>query len=66
MPVIINDLTYCGTTGIAGNTLFMWLKEGIVSDVEYRYCRGWTLFAGAHVGAVKGKANGVLAVSRSD
>jgi predicted site-specific integrase-resolvase len=55
MPVVINDETYyrtaevCGMVGISRNTLFRWLKEGIVSDVEYRDWRGWRLFTAAQV-----------------
>jgi len=71
MPVVINDKTYYRTTevcrriGISRNTLFRWLKEGIVSDVEYRDCRGWRLFTPAQVEAVRTKSNHVTAIRRS-
>lgn len=72
MPVVINDQTYyrtadvCRTVGISRNTLFRWLKEGVVSDVEYRDCRGWRLFTPAEVEAIRTKTNHVFTISRSD
>jgi predicted site-specific integrase-resolvase len=72
MPVAINDQTYyrtadvCRTVDISRNTLFRWLKEGVVSDVEYRDCRGWRLFTPAQVEAIRTKTNHVFAISRSD
>jgi predicted site-specific integrase-resolvase len=72
MSVVINERTYyrtaevCRMVGISRNTLFRWLKEGIVSDVEYRDCRGWRLFTSAQVEAVRTKTNHVFATSRSD
>jgi len=72
MPVVVNDQTYyrtadvCRMVGISRNTLFRWLKEGIVSDVEYRDCRGWRLFTPAQVEAVRTKTNHVFAINRSD
>jgi hypothetical protein len=44
MLVVIDDHNYHRTLGIGGNTAFRGLKEGMVSDVEYRNCRGWRLF----------------------
>jgi predicted site-specific integrase-resolvase len=72
MPVVINDRTYyrtaelCRMVGISKNTLFRWLKEGMVSDVEYRNCRGWRLFTPAQVEAIRTKTNHVLAINRSN
>jgi len=71
MPVVINDQTYyrtaevCRMVGISRNTLFRWLKEGMVSDVEYRDCRGWRLFTPVQVEAIKAKTSHVSAISRS-
>jgi predicted site-specific integrase-resolvase len=71
MPVVINDETYyrtaevCGMVGISRSTLFRWLKEGIVSDVEYRDWRGWRLFTAAQVETIRTKTNHVTAISRS-
>jgi len=72
MPVVVNEQTYyrtadvCRMVGISRNTLFRWLKQGIVSDVEYRDCRGWRLFTAAQVEAIKSKTNHVFAISRTD
>ncbi|HXZ30405.1 MAG TPA: MerR family transcriptional regulator [Dehalococcoidia bacterium] len=71
MSVVINDQTYyrtaevCRIIGVSRNTLFRWLKEGIVSDVEYRDWRGWRLFTAAQLETIKTKTNHVTAISRS-
>jgi predicted site-specific integrase-resolvase len=71
MPVVINNQTYyrtaevCRMVGISRNTLFRWLKEGIISDVEYRDWRGWRLFTAAQVATIRTKTNHVTAISRS-
>jgi DNA-binding transcriptional MerR regulator len=71
MPVVINDQTYyrtvevCRMVGISRKTLFRWLKEGIISDVEYRDWRGWRLFTAAQVETIRTKTNHVTAISRS-
>ena len=50
MPVVIDDQNFyrtaevCRMIGISRNTMFTWLKERIISDVEYRDRRGWRLF----------------------
>lgn len=70
MSVVINERTYyrtaevCRMVGISRNTLFRWLKEGIVSDVEYRDCRGWRLFTSAQLETIRAKTNHVTATSR--
>ncbi len=70
MSVVINERTYyrtaevCRKVGISRNTLFRWLKEGIVSDVEYRDCRGWRLFTPAQLETIRAKTNHVTAISR--
>jgi len=59
MPVVIDDQNFCRTaevcrmTGISRNTLFTWLKERIISDVEYRDRRGWRLFNPAQLATVR-------------
>jgi len=71
MPIVINDETYYRTTevcrmvGISRNTLFRWLKEGIVTDVEYRDWRGWRLFTEAQVETIKAKTNHIIEISRT-
>jgi excisionase family DNA binding protein len=71
MPVIINEKTYyrtaevCRRIGISRNTLFRWLKEGAISDVEYRDWRGWRLFTAAQLETIRAKTNHVTAIRRS-
>ena len=71
MPVVVTDQTYyrtadvCRMIGISRNTLFWWLKQGIVSDVEYWDFRGWGLFTLAQVGAIRPKIDHVCGISRS-
>jgi len=71
MPVVISDQTYyrtaevCRMVGISRNTLFRWLKEGILSDVEYRDWRGWRLFTEAQLETIRAQTNHVTAISRS-
>ena len=70
MPVVINNQTYyrtadvCRIVGISRNTLFRRLKEGVLSDVEYRDCRGWRLFTAAQLKTLRTEANHVVAVNR--
>ena len=69
MPVVINDQTYyrtaevCRMVGISRNTLFRWLKEGIISDVDYRDWRGGRLFTTAQLETIRAKTNQVIAIS---
>jgi len=71
MPVITNKQTYyrtaevCRMVGISRNTLFRWLKQGILSDVEYRDWRGWRLFTAAQVETIRTKGYRVIAITRS-
>jgi len=70
MPVIINNQTYyrtvevCRIVEISRNTLFRWLKEGVLSDVEYRDWRGWRLFTAAQLEVLRTKTNQVIAINR--
>lgn len=70
MSVVINNQTYyrtaevCRIVGISRNTLFKWLKEGVVSDVEYRDWRGWRLFTAAQLEALRTKTSAVIALNR--
>jgi len=70
MPVVIDNRTYyrtaevCRIVGICRNTLFRWLKEGVLSDIEYRDCRGWRLFTAAQLETINTKANHFIAVNR--
>lgn len=66
MPVIVNGQTYyrtaevCRTVGISRNTLFRWLREGMISDVEYRDWRGWRLFTAHQVETITRKTSRVI------
>jgi DNA-binding transcriptional MerR regulator len=70
MPVVIDDQNFyrtaevCRMTGISRNTLFTWLKEGIISDVEYRDRRGWRLFTAAQTETIRAKTCHVTVTSR--
>ena len=66
MPVEIDGKTYyrtlevCRTVGISRNTLFRWLKQGILNEPEYRDWREWRLFTDAQVDALKARTNQVV------
>jgi predicted site-specific integrase-resolvase len=68
MPVTINGQKYyrtaevCHIVGISRNTLFRWLKEGDVTEVEHRDYRGWRLFTQAQVDAIKTKTGVVSTI----
>jgi excisionase family DNA binding protein len=61
VPVTINGQKYYRTTevcrivGISRNTLFRWLKDGNITEVEHRDYRGWRIFTQAQVDAMKEK-----------
>jgi predicted site-specific integrase-resolvase len=71
MPVVLNDQTYyrtadvCRMVGISRNTLFRWLKEGMVTDVEYRDWRGWRLLTLAQVETIRIKTNNITAIRQN-
>lgn len=60
MPIVINDQTYyrtaevCLMVGISRNTLFTWVEEGRIYDVEYRDWQGWRLLTTAQAETVRG------------
>jgi phage antirepressor YoqD-like protein len=68
MPITINGQKYYRTTevcrivGISRNTLFRWLKEGNVTEVEHRDYRGWRLFTQVQVDAMKEKIRQVSTI----
>jgi DNA-binding transcriptional MerR regulator len=70
MPVVINDQTYyrtgevCQMIGISKNTLFRWLKEGLLSGVEFRDWRGWRLFTATQLDTIRTRTSHVVAISR--
>ncbi len=71
MPIVIDNQDFyktaevCLMIGIRSNTLFRWLKEEMVSNVEYRDWRGWRLFTAAQMETVRAKTNFVTALSRT-
>lgn len=59
MPVVVDDRTYyrtaevCRVLGISRNTLFKWLRGGVLPDVEYRDWRGWRLFTSDQIQTIR-------------
>jgi len=68
MPFSINAQTYyrtaevCRMVGISRSTLFRWLKEGIVIDVEYRDWRGWRLFTSDQIETIRTKSSHITVI----
>ena len=60
MPVSLDGQNYyrtaevCQMAGISRNTLFRWLKEGMICEPAHRDWRGWRLFTQAQVDQLKG------------
>jgi len=50
MPVKLNGRTYyrtaevCRMVGIGRSTLFRWIRQNVVKEVQYRDRKGWRLF----------------------
>jgi excisionase family DNA binding protein len=69
MPKTINGDTYyrtsevCKIVGISRNTLFRWLKEGNITEVEHRDYRGWRLFTQAQIDALKKRTERINTIS---
>lgn len=59
MPIILDGHIYYRTTetcrilGISKNTLFRWVKKGMLGEEEYRDWRGWRLFNQNQVDTLK-------------
>jgi len=59
MPVTVNAQTYyrtaevCQMVGISRNTLFRWLKGGILGKTTRRDRRGWRLFTEYQIDRLK-------------
>jgi len=66
MPVTVNGKTYYRTTevcrmvAISRNTLFRWLKQGILNWHEYRDWRGWRLFTQDQLDAMKARTQQII------
>jgi len=69
MPVVLDDQNFCRTAegcrmvGVSRNALFMCLKAGIISDVEYRDRRGWRLCSPAQTETIRAKTCHVMVTS---
>jgi len=65
MPTIIDEIEYFRTAevqrlvGISRNTLFNWLKEGVLGKYELRDRHGWRLFTQVDIEILQKKANHV-------
>jgi predicted site-specific integrase-resolvase len=65
MPVMIKGESYCRTVevcriaGISRNTLFRWLKVGLISEPELRDWRGWRLYSQSQVDCAKARTSKV-------
>lgn len=63
MPLVMNSRTYyrtaevCRRVGISRNTLFRWLKQGLLGECERRDRRGWRLFTEGEIDLLKGEAS---------
>ena len=63
MPLVMNRRTYyrtaevCRRVGISRNTLFRWLKQGLLGECERRDRRGWRLFTEDEIDLLKGEAS---------
>ena len=70
MPVNINGRTYyrtaevCQIVGISKNTLFRWLKDGVLKEPELRDRREWRLFTEVQVDRLKQEANRIHLTQR--
>ena len=59
MPIKLDGKTYyrttevCRTIGISKNTLFRWMKKGMLGKQEYRDWRGWRLFTQEQIDTLK-------------
>ena len=71
MPVKLNGQTFYRTNevyrlvGISRSTLFRWLKQGVLKEVERRDRRGWRLFSEDEVKTIKTEANRVFENSQT-
>ena len=63
MSVIMDGQTYyrtaevCRMVGISRNTLFRWLKQGLLGQYERRDRNGWRLFMEDEIHSLRAKAS---------
>ena len=66
MPLVMSRRTYyrtaevCREVGISRNTLFRWLKLGLLGECERRDRRGWRLFTEDEIDLLKGEAGRII------
>lgn len=69
MPIVMDRQTYyrtaevCQIVGIGRNTLFRWLKQGLLGECERRDRRGWRLFTEDDIDLLRGEA-GRITINR--
>jgi len=65
MPLVMNRQTYyrtaevCRMVGISRNTLFRWLKRGLLGECERRDRNGWRLFTEDEIDSLRGETSRV-------
>ncbi len=70
MPVLLNGLSYyrtaevCRMAGISRNTLFRWMKAGVIVEPPRRDWRGWRLFSQDQVALLKARTNFLIEIGR--
>lgn len=63
MPLVMNRQTYyrtaevCRMVGISRNTLFRWLKRGLLGESERRDRNGWRLYTEDEINSLRGEAS---------
>jgi len=66
LPVVIGGQSYyrtaevCRIAGVSKNTLFRWLKVGLINEPELRDWRGWRLYSQSHLDCVKARTSRVI------
>jgi predicted site-specific integrase-resolvase len=70
MSVIIDGKTYYRTAevfrrlDISRNTLYRWLRKGILSGIEQRDSRGWRLFTQEDIDGLNSAINHITRIER--
>jgi len=70
MPVTIDGQTYYRTAevyrriGVSRNTLYMWLRRGVLGETELRDRRGWRLFTQKEVDQLKTETGRIVTTVR--
>ena len=65
MPLIIDGQSYyrtaevCRIARVSKNTLFRWLKVGLINEPELGDWRGWRLYSQSHLDCVKARTSRV-------